>query len=437
MDNKIKLSNYNYFFDYNNNKYVYNVLKGSLVELKQSIWKELQNSINLDEVFIEKLKKLGVIIDKNDDELLQLKNSFYYSKYNDRVANYIIYLTLDCNFSCYYCFEKAKRISISKTNKTSLEKFINLQIPRLNKFTIRWSGGEPLLQWNMIKELSEGFIKISNKNRVKYEASMATNGYFLTEEIARDLKRYQIKNLTITIDGPSYWHNKVRNDNNQNSFSKIVSNIKIAVNYAKIIVRINFDKRNIGLFEELIKEFEHNKLPKNKITLYLKPIIDIEGKKETKSFTNDKFYLEEVNLIKIAEKYKYNISFHPGFKTGLRCIYYHINSFAIDPYLNLFKCPEYIGNKEYSIGHIDKKGNPIVTKKNNLLKINSYSPYNIKECKNCKVLPLCSGKCPILYEQNNFAENAGCISEKDNLKDKLKYSINQKFQLQELKSNIY
>lgn len=57
------------------------------------------------------------------------------------------------------------------------------------------------------------YNKRTAKNKDKfasYSASIVTNGYLLTEKVAKQLKKLNIENVQITLDGPAYIHNKRR-----------------------------------------------------------------------------------------------------------------------------------------------------------------------------------------------------------------------------------
>ena len=80
----------------------------------------------------------------------------------------------------------------------------------IHNLSIDWYGGEPLLEMDLIKNMSKQFIAICQEKEVQYNSSMVTNGYHLTPQIAKELKELKVENIQITIDGPEDIHNARR-----------------------------------------------------------------------------------------------------------------------------------------------------------------------------------------------------------------------------------
>ena len=59
--------------------------------------------------------------------------------------------------------------------------------------TIKWFGGEPTLEMEMIKKLSDKLITIANKYQIPYSAYIQTNAYLLTQEIIDVLQDKEVK----------------------------------------------------------------------------------------------------------------------------------------------------------------------------------------------------------------------------------------------------
>ena len=72
---------------------------------------------------------------------------------------------------------------------------------------IAWYGGEPLLALEIIEEITKIAILEFGDD---FSASMVTNGYLLSEDVAKRLETLKIESIQVTIDGPPEMHNRMR-----------------------------------------------------------------------------------------------------------------------------------------------------------------------------------------------------------------------------------
>lgn len=437
MKNNYKSSKFNIFIENNEGNFVFNPLTFAFVKLNNEVLHCLKSTDLITEDKIEKnlidgMERTGLIVDSSLNELDYLRFKHLSVKYDKTVATLIIYPTLDCNFDCPYCFEKFKGKTISDEILQRLKLYIDRRSNLLQSLIIRWSGGEPLIVWDKIVELSSSFIESCEKNKVNYRASIATNGYLLTEKIAKDFPELKIRSAQITVDGPPQIHNKRRiAKNNVNTFEKILENIKIATQYINVVIRVNIDKDNVKHFSELLSILQAEKVRKDRVRLFCKPVVSCF--KEPDLYADKEFYQIESELLKIAFDYGFPFSFHPNMRGFLRCPYYQIGSFIICPEGKLYKCPLFIGDQKMAVGYIDEQGKAKLTNIPEYLKSFSYDPFNTKECKDCKILSLCFGKCPVLWEMRNRKEEEGCIPDKYTIEKKLEYLIYSKNQINQFK----
>ena len=93
-----------------------------------------------------------------------------------------------------------------------------------------------------------------------------------------------------------------------------------------------------------------------------------------------------------------------------------VNSFGIGPEGSIYKCLEDFGNKNRSVGNLNKG----IINNNLLAKYTmAYDVFDDKECVDCSFLPICGGGCP--YDKiNNGVEAQNCTYLKKSLTDFLK-----------------
>lgn len=80
----------------------------------------------------------------------------------------------------------------------------------INMLGVTWYGGEPLLEVNRIENLTKAFKEICNKNNVKYQANIVTNGYLLDKKMILRLIDLDITSIQITLDGTKEYHDQTR-----------------------------------------------------------------------------------------------------------------------------------------------------------------------------------------------------------------------------------
>lgn len=135
---------------------------------------------------------------------------------DNSILQLTIVLTEKCNLNCVYCYEKNERlnkISFEKV-KSFLDKYLNLSNIKL--FNIEFFGGEPFLEFDLLKSIYEYVIKnYSNKNICFYAT---TNGTLVHENIQKWIieHSYNFK-LGFSFDGPK----EIQDKNRSSSFDLI------------------------------------------------------------------------------------------------------------------------------------------------------------------------------------------------------------------------
>lgn len=368
---------------------------------------------DLDDVFLNELKRGYFLIDDSVNELEILRYNQQSARYNSTCLGLTIAPTLGCNFNCIYCYEKEHdnfKIMNAETQEALL-KFIADQCNTINRLYITWYGGEPLMAFDLIKEFSHKIIKLCNEYNVEYSSCIVTNGYLLSKDIAKEFKDIFIKNVQITLDGPEDIHNKRRFlKNGQGTFEKIINNLKNAIEYIpNISLRINIDKKNYKRIYEIIDLLIENNLQSIYPYLgYVEPTNEIYDKDNCltiQEFSSIEFEFSN-KIYSIFKNTRYpKLVFN-------NCCADSLNSLVIDPEGNLYKCWSDIGISEYCIGNLFKN-------LSNKLKIYEYALYDPtmdKKCMECRILPICMGGCP-RRRIDNFVSR--CSTYKYNLKNYL------------------
>lgn len=376
------------------------------------------NNENINEN-IHIMQTNGFLVDVKTDEYKQMNALSRIMRYSKTGFKLAIAPTMNCNMNCPYCYEEKNSKRMNEEIKNALINFVEKNIieTKMESFHVTWYGGEPLLEKNIILELSKKFIKITEKNGVQYSASIITNGSLLDFETAKMLKNdCKVGLAQITIDGLDNVHNNRRIlKNGMNSFGMIINNIEKCKGILNVSIRVNIDKSNIANTEDLINYFiNEKKWIDNEITYYFAPVTDTCNSDINSCFSSREFGEIDSQLLRLIYE-KGNISsinmIYPRSRLSA-CGALQFNNYVVDPDGLLYKCWETIGLKEYSVGNIFS-GPVLNDELANWLTLDV--PQN---CIKCNTLPICQAGCP--YERIKSNSEQKCSHVVYSFKEKLK-----------------
>ena len=390
----------------NGQKLIYNTYSGifGIMDKKtQAIYNDIENLnvLNIDDSEmiknIDLMSKLGYIVNSRKDELatVKLERAKYRHPQNSMILT--VAPTMDCNMRCPYCFEDKRNLVMSDEVQNQLVSFVKMHLvkyPTIKYLAVTWFGGEPLMQKEIIYNLSEQLIDLCKEKEVEYSAIVITNGALLDTQTAERLaSECKVSSVQITIDGMRESHNKRRIlINGEDSFGIITKNIESCKNILDIDVRVNVDKNNIDEVRTLAKYFFEERGWVNNPVIYLAPVEDYSQSCPTKNSScleGEQF--AEVNTEYVRTLYLVNRDFvsrqfFPKRKSVF-CAGEGMLNYVIDPEGYISNCYVTIGVKENRTGHISQ---PFVVTPEYAKWMFSEIP---KECEKCEYLPMCMGGC--------------------------------------------
>lgn len=352
----------------------------------------------------EKMVELKFVVADDEDQLAvqsKIRNLVKVPS-NVKGMNFVIAPTLFCNARCSYCFEK--RTSKNRMNRDT-EKAVKSFITSISEkfgaknIAIAWFGGEPLLEKEIIRRISQYVIEAVGKDH--YNASITTNGSLIDDDTIELFKECKITNLQITLDGLEEEYNRVKNYVQPQKFNyqSVISNIeKCCKNGIFVTIRLNISKDNYNdvrlVFSELEERFREYK---KHMHFYVFPIM---GDKEDPSlylFDSPKLKEDMGEIYKQLFKLGYKNSYNAlGLKARpVHCSAFKYHSYSIDPSGDIFRCEHHLGQKEWAVGNVFNG----INEESPVFKywIDSKIP---KKCETCKILPMCQGGCTIAKGTN-------------------------------------
>jgi len=235
-----KQSRYNFFFEAEDGKYIgYNTMTGGLAAIKDEEREKIHQILRepnkykpadeKEEKLFQALIRGGFLIPEERDEIAILKVKNRRARYKSDELSLLLEPTLACNFRCIYCFEEEHPpIRMNEEVQEGLVKFVRDRLDGKKRLRISWFGGEPLLEFPMMRKLTEEFKKICEDKHCSYMAGISTNGYLMDDEVIKLFeKELAIKTVQVPIDGPADTHNKYRPlAGGRESFDRVFRNMK-------------------------------------------------------------------------------------------------------------------------------------------------------------------------------------------------------------------
>ncbi len=186
----------------------------------------------------------------------EIRNNILSTQNKEGYHGIVIFPTYDCNLRCIYCYANGgsnpKYISWDLTKKAIDYVFDNLR-KTIDSFVVVYhGGGEPSLNFKLIKKSYLYIKSLANKHGLDVLSQLGTNGV-MTSEIASWIGE-NIDRVTISIDGPPEIHNIQRpTKEGKPSFQKIVDTIGILQSTNTIIsARSTITTLNVGRMKDVI-----------------------------------------------------------------------------------------------------------------------------------------------------------------------------------------
>jgi len=428
---KYRLSKYNFFYQKGEsvvglnlyNKYLFSLDKDKyniLCQHKSSLEVFQQNHPS----FFGAMYKLGVIEDVNLNipQILLMKNRR--EVFSEDIYHLAINTTLNCNFSCWYCYETRSKRKMTTEVRDAIIKFIEkrMSINKTKFFKIDWFGGEPLMAYkNVIKPISEELNVLCEKYGARYVAGITTNGYLITPSLIADFTKYNIHTFQITLDGYKEHHNKTRFQvKGKDSYDIIVKNV---IDLAKSIpnidlyLRINFTKDILDDCLKIRDSFPMN--IRKRIIINLVQVWQDQSADKNRDETLKRYH--EVNNIFRDSGFRI-LNLRHSYMQSCSCYADKYNEAIVNYDGRIFKCSTQNFEEATEDGGITPEGE-IVWDEDRLSKRIARATFDNEICLNCKYVPLCSGRCSQRMLEVNFKGPKNCPKKKifnKKIKDDLK-----------------
>ncbi len=207
---------------------------------------------------------------------------------------HIFVVTLRCGNSCEYCQASRKSIISSQydMSQESARHAVDRVFESPNKYiTIEFQGGEPLLAFDVIKSVVDYTHEKNHSHGKSIVFVIATSLQCTTDEMLDFIKINKIQ-ISTSLDGPEWLHNKNRPSTCGNSYQSTLAGIRKvrdAIDDDAIAAMTTITKDSLPFHEEIVDEYVKHGFH----SIFLRPLnmYGFAVKKESKvSYTSIEYF---------------------------------------------------------------------------------------------------------------------------------------------------
>lgn len=254
-------------------------------------------------------------------------------------------LTHDCNLNCPYCFD---RFAGPGRLEYSAAVSLILQFANYNKrFRVVFFGGEPLLEFPLLKEIVEFCEELCAKKYVECVSySITTNGTLLDETMIRFFNHYSF-DVTLSVDG--LFSYKLNREIGCPPKVLCTNLAELYKNLKKLYIRVTVYPHTVNHIRDLYIEL----LSLDPLMIAFSPIIDGKYEFMKRDVLNWNRQMEDIIYHRVIESYPCSVNTIDAITNFIRqgIILHHecgagIDSFAVDITGEKYACHRFVGKKD-------------------------------------------------------------------------------------------
>ena len=316
-----------------------------------------------------------------------------------------LHVAHDCNLKCKYCFAGEgeyhghRSLMSIEVGKKAIDFIIENSKHRKN-IEIDFFGGEPLMNWEMVKE-TVAYARTREKETDKqFRFTMTTNGVLLNDEIIDYLNEYMY-NVVLSLDGRKEVNDHMRPSiNGKGSYDIILPKFKKLVEKRgnkKYYIRGTFTHHNLD-FSEDVKHMNEQGFNEVSVEPVVAPYeMDYALKQsDIPTLCSEYEKLAKYLLNQTRQGEGFNFFHFMVDLEGGPCIHKRLAGcgsgteyLAVTPEGDLYPCHQFVGMEAFKMGTVSE-GVTNLTMRSQFEQCNVYSK---EECKSCWAKFFCSGGC--------------------------------------------
>jgi len=361
---------------------VFDVETSSLVELDMSSAAIVEEALihgGFDETTYEAARKLLHLRGVTDSEFIQakqvveelLEKGLFAQRDHAMIDSEDILIphsaiTLNvsqkCQLNCTYCFAAggsyggSSLISnmSSEIGRKAIDLISKIVFDKAPRFTISYFGGEPLLNWELIEELTLYAEQKAREIGKKVGFSITTNAIAIDEMKAKFLADHQF-GVIVSLDGNEELHNRLRphKDERVNSYAETIKGIELLRRHCSIGCRatVTSSFANAGDLDSYLREA-------GATVAYLAPvssdscdslILDGISLRTYVASLSESFFSEDHDRLMPIRRIKKQIE--DGYKSPWGCGFAY-NTLTVDVTGSIYACHRMTSNELFCVGSV-------------------------------------------------------------------------------------
>ena len=316
-----------------------------------------------------------------------------------------LHIAHDCNLACKYCFAgegeyHGRRALMSlETGKKALDFLVKNSGNRVN-LEVDFFGGEPLLNWQVVKELVIYGRSLEEPYHKKFRFTLTTNGVLLNDEIMEFANR-EMANIVLSIDGRKEINDLMRPyRGGQGSYDTIVPKFLTVAESRKQMnyyVRGTFTRNNPDFAKDVAHLADLGFKQISVEPVVAQPSDDYALRPEDLPALLEEYDHLAVELLNRRKEGKGVNFFH--FMIDLEggpCVAKRLSGcgsgteyLAVTPWGDLYPCHQFVGQEEFLMCNVDV-GIVRTDIRDNFKSCNVYAK---EKCRSCFARFYCSGGC--------------------------------------------
>jgi uncharacterized protein len=359
---------------------------------------------------IEALVEIGLLVPVESNERRKLRFLQVNQTQSMKELQLIVFPTEKCNFRCVYCYEDFVQGKMAPELRSGLVRFVEQQARSLELLSLDWFGGEPLVAFDVMKDILPGAVEACREHRCKLTGHITTNGYLLTPEVAEQLLDWGVGSFQITLDGPREEHDRRRrlhrpSRDDDGTFDCIVENVQALLRQRRIFelqLRTNYDRESLPVMEAWIDELVDLVGDDPRVRVDFCPIWADPDQVEVSLVVGDVKQKTYVDLLAAAHQRGLR-SNAPGYLRlgGLVCYAARANSLVVRSDGRLNKCTVALDADYNTVGHLRPDGS-LELDPDRLAKWTQSGLEEDATCQSCAMSAACQGNaCPLQRFENH------------------------------------